>query len=90
MLNLSNLAEEVQIASRSRIEYKKGDFVDESLATTESNIEETIKRLIDEFHKTPEEIFHALKNQTVDLVFTAHPTQAVRRSLLKKYARFEF
>ncbi len=28
----------------------------------------------------------ALCNQTVDLVLTAHPTQALRASLLKKYA----
>ncbi|KAF2287321.1 hypothetical protein GH714_039624 [Hevea brasiliensis] len=37
--------------------------------------------------KSPEEVFDALKNQTVDLVFTAHPTQSVRRSLLQKHAR---
>jgi hypothetical protein len=29
----------------------------------------------------------ALCNQTVELVFTAHPTQAFRQSLLKKYAK---
>jgi hypothetical protein len=29
----------------------------------------------------------ALCSQTVDLVFTAHPTQAFRQSLLKKYAK---
>ncbi|KMZ58570.1 Phosphoenolpyruvate carboxylase [Zostera marina] len=38
-------------------------------------------------NKSPQEIFDALKNQTVDLVFTAHPTQAIRRSLLQKHAR---
>ncbi|KAL0837620.1 LOW QUALITY PROTEIN: hypothetical protein Bca101_089510 [Brassica carinata] len=45
MLNLANLAEEVQIAYRRRIKkLKKGDFVDESPAATESDIEETFKR----------------------------------------------
>lgn len=88
MLNLVNLAEEVQIAHSRRIKLKKGDFADENLATTESDIEETFKRLVVDLHKSPQEIFDALKNQTVDLVFTAHPTQAIRRSLLQKHARF--
>ncbi|XP_047950340.1 phosphoenolpyruvate carboxylase 2-like [Salvia hispanica] len=87
MLNLANLAEEVQIAYRRRIKLKKNDFSDEASATTESNIEETLKRLVGQLNKTPEEVFEALKNQTVDLVLTAHPTQSVRRSLLQKHAR---
>ncbi|MBA0580125.1 hypothetical protein Gorai_022357, partial [Gossypium raimondii] len=87
MLNLANLAEEVQIAYRRRIKLKKGDFADENSATTESDIEETLKRLVVDLKKSPEEVFDALKNQTVDLVFTAHPTQSVRRSLLQKHGR---
>ncbi|KAL3754736.1 hypothetical protein ACJRO7_001923 [Eucalyptus globulus] len=87
MLNLANLAEEVQIAHRRRIKLKKGDFADEASATTESDIEETFKRLVGQLKKSPEEVFSALKNQTVDLVLTAHPTQSVRRSLLQKHAR---
>jgi phosphoenolpyruvate carboxylase len=86
MLNLANLAEEVQIAYRRRIKLKKGVFTDESNATTESDIEETLKKLVS-LGKSPEEVFDALKNQTVDLVFTAHPTQSVRRSLLQKHGR---
>lgn len=89
MLNLENLAEEVQIAYRRRIKLlKKGDFCDENSAITESDIEETFKRLVTELNKSPEEVFDALKNQTVDLVLTAHPTQSVRRSLLQKHGRF--
>ncbi|KAJ0715654.1 putative phosphoenolpyruvate carboxylase [Helianthus annuus] len=87
MLNLANLAEEVQIAYRRRIKLKKGDFGDEANATTESDIEETLKKLVLKLKKSPEEVFDALKNQTVDLVFTAHPTQSVRRSLLQKHGR---
>ncbi|KAH7533191.1 hypothetical protein FEM48_Zijuj04G0104000 [Ziziphus jujuba var. spinosa] len=86
MLNLANLAEEVQIAYRRRIKLKKGDFADEASATTESDIEETIKRLVVQLKKSPQEVFDELKNQTVDLVLTAHPTQSVRRSLLQKHA----
>ncbi|KAL2331628.1 hypothetical protein Fmac_019209 [Flemingia macrophylla] len=88
MLNLANLAEEVQIAYRRRIKLlKKGDFADENSAMTESDIEETFKRLVTQLGKTPQEVFDALKNQTVDLVLTAHPTQSVRRSLLQKHGR---
>ncbi|KAL0906835.1 hypothetical protein M5K25_025361 [Dendrobium thyrsiflorum] len=87
MLNLSNLAEEVQIAHRRRIKPKKGDFADEASATTESDADETFKRLVGRFKKSPQEVFDALKNQTVDLVFTAHPTQSIRRSLLQKHGR---
>ncbi|CAN1123239.1 Phosphoenolpyruvate carboxylase 2 [Linum perenne] len=87
MLTLANLAEEVQIAYRRRIKLKKGDFADENSATTESDIEETFKKLTSQLKKSPEEVFDALKNQTVDLVFTAHPTQSVRRSLLQKHGR---
>ncbi|KAM7498628.1 hypothetical protein LguiA_023042 [Lonicera macranthoides] len=87
MLNLANLAEEVQIAHRRRNKLKKGGFTDESNATTESDIEETLKKLVGQLKKSPEEVFDALKNQTVDLVFTAHPTQSVRRSLLQKHGR---
>ncbi|CAD6229763.1 unnamed protein product [Miscanthus lutarioriparius] len=87
MLILANLAEEVQIAYRRRIKLKKGDFVDENSATTESDIEETLKRLMHQLKKSPLEVFDALKNQTVDLVLTAHPTQSVRRSLLQKHGR---
>ncbi|XP_073302065.1 phosphoenolpyruvate carboxylase-like [Primulina huaijiensis] len=87
MLNLANLAEEVQLAYRRRIKKKRGDYTDENSAATESDIEETLKRLVVDLKKSPQEIFYALKNQTVDLVFTAHPTQSVRRSLLQKHGR---
>nr|AAD31452.1 phosphoenol pyruvate carboxylase [Lotus corniculatus] len=87
MLNLANLAEEVQISRRRRNKLKKGDFADENNATTESDIEETLKKLVFKLKKSPQEVFDALKNQTVDLVLTAHPTQSVRRSLLQKHAR---
>lgn len=87
MLNLANLAEEVQIAYRRRSKLKKRDLSDEASATTESDLEETLRRLVGQLNKSPEEVFDAIKNQTVDLVLTAHPTQSVRRSLLQKHAR---
>lgn len=69
MLNLANLAEEVLIAYRRRIKLKKGDFADEASATTESDIEETLMRLVVQLKKSPEEVFYALKNQTVDFPY---------------------
>ncbi|CAL5380510.1 unnamed protein product [Camellia sinensis] len=87
MLNLANLVEEVQIACCRRIKLKNGDFADGSLTMIELDIEETLKRLVGELKKSPEEVFDALKNRTVDLVFTAHPTQSVHRSLLQKHGR---
>jgi phosphoenolpyruvate carboxylase len=87
MLNLANLAEEVQIAYRRRVKLKKGAFADENSALTESDIEETFKRLVVDLKKSPAEVFDALKSQTVDLVLTAHPTQSVRQSLLQKHSR---
>ncbi|KAL6212035.1 hypothetical protein ACLB2K_017258 [Fragaria x ananassa] len=83
----SNLAEEVQIAYRRRIKLKKGDFVDEAHATTESDIEETFKKLVGQVNKSPQEVFDELKKQTVDLVLTAQPTQCVRGSLLQKHGK---
>ncbi|KAH7279605.1 hypothetical protein KP509_37G026100 [Ceratopteris richardii] len=87
MLNLTNLAEEVQIAQRRRVKLKKREFGDENSAITESDLEETFRKLVNDLKKSPTDIFEALKSQTVDLVLTAHPTQAIRRSLLQKHCR---
>ncbi|EFJ19066.1 hypothetical protein SELMODRAFT_111216 [Selaginella moellendorffii] len=88
MLNLGNLAEEVQFSCRKASAVRRsGDIGDENSAATESNLEETFRRLMSDVGKTPDEIFQALKRQTVDLVLTAHPTQSIRRSLLQKHAR---
>uniref|UniRef100_A0A7C9D1R8 Phosphoenolpyruvate carboxylase n=1 Tax=Opuntia streptacantha TaxID=393608 RepID=A0A7C9D1R8_OPUST len=88
MLNLANLAEEVQISHPKRVRnLKKGNLAKESLPINESDIEQTLRRLIVDLKIPPQEVFETLKNQTVELVFTAHPTQSVRRSLLQKHAR---
>lgn len=87
MLNLTNLAEEVQIAFRRRVKLKQREFGDENSAITESDLEETFRRLVTDLKKSPMEVFEALKSQTVDLVLTAHPTQSIRRSLLQKHGR---
>jgi phosphoenolpyruvate carboxylase len=89
MLSLANIAEEVQMAYRNRAETDRrgGGFADEASASTESDIDETLQRLVVGLGKTPREVFDALRAQTIDIVLTAHPTQSVRRSLLQKHAR---
>lgn len=37
----------------------------------------------------PEEIFDALKSQTVEIVLTAHPTEVNRRTMLRKFRRIK-
>lgn len=87
MLNLANLAEEIQMVYQKKMEAsRRGGFADEASAPTESDIDETFQRLVRGLGKTPREVFDALRSQTIDLVFTAHPTQSVRRSLLEKHA----
>ncbi|KAK7290028.1 hypothetical protein RIF29_04142 [Crotalaria pallida] len=68
VLNLANLAEEVQISRRRRNKVKKGNFADETNATSELDIEETLKRLVFDLKKSPQEVFDALKNPTVEKV----------------------
>jgi len=67
---------------------KKGDFAYENSAMTGSNIEETLKRLVTQLKKTPQEVFDALMNQTMDLVLIANPTQSIHKSLLQKHGRY--
>eukprot|EP00892_Ulva_mutabilis_P004795 jgi/Ulvmu1/2688/UM014_0144.1 len=69
MLNLHNLSENV-VAS---VKHCNG-----------AQLEEAFTMLRDS-GKTPEDLYKALTEQSVDLVFTAHPTQAMRGSVRKKY-----
>ncbi|KVH88808.1 Phosphoenolpyruvate carboxylase [Cynara cardunculus var. scolymus] len=80
MLNLANLAKEVQIAYRRRIKLKRGDLADEASAPTEPNIEETFKRLVGQLKISPQKVFDSLKNQTVDIIQAAFHTNEIRRT----------
>jgi phosphoenolpyruvate carboxylase len=44
--------------------------VDENSATTESDIKETLKRLMHQLKKSSLEVFNALKNQSAALILT--------------------
>jgi len=78
LLNLHNISEAVHLTNVARA---SRDEVEHSTRTTN----ESMKRLIHDHGVKPDEIYKALCSQTVDLVMTAHPTQALRRSVLKKY-----
>lgn len=78
MCNLANLAEHVHRIRRRRA-YERG----ESSLLTSFYLHKVVKAM--EESGTPlEQIRTQLATQTVEMVLTAHPTQAVRRSLLAK------
>lgn len=79
LLSLHNLTEEI-VTARVETAQRLGDVEFSTRSTNKS-----FQYLINQKKVAPEEIHAALCGQTVDLVFTAHPTQALRHSLLKKY-----
>lgn len=82
MLNLHNLSEDISNAQAERAA-RMGEV---EMSTRSTN--RSFKKLITERDDvSPEDIYQALCKQEVELVFTAHPTQALRGSLLKKYAK---
>ena len=80
MVNLHNLTEEVANSQRER-QMRLGDVGRGAVKTTHGTLE-----ALSDAGIAPEVIYKTLCEQTVDLVFTAHPTQALRRSMLKNYA----
>jgi len=80
MLNLHNLTEEVNNNQIGRA-VCLGDM---DSPTRDTNV--SLIKLTSQNGYTPQQVYEALCNQTVELVLTAHPTQALRASLLRKYA----
>ncbi|SFC11869.1 Phosphoenolpyruvate carboxylase, type 1 [Marinospirillum celere] len=75
-LNLANAAEQ-HYRARERVveDYRRGE-------------QPGFSRLLEELKAqgiTSQQIFEALKTQQVELVFTAHPTEVSRRTLIQKY-----
>lgn len=78
MCNLANLAEHVHRVRRRRA-FERG----ESSILIHFSIEQISTELLQK-GRSAADIREQLVNQTVEMVLTAHPTQAVRRSLLDK------
>lgn len=75
-LNLSNIAEQYHRVHRRR--------TNESLGIYQNPVGDLLGRLAKEGF-TPEQMVNSLKGQSIELVLTAHPTEVVRRSLIRKY-----
>ncbi|KAL4538926.1 hypothetical protein Ndes2526B_g02798 [Nannochloris sp. 'desiccata'] len=84
LLSLHNLTEEI-VTARLEKAQRVGDAEQSTRSTNKS-----LQRLVEVDKIAPEEIHAAICRQNVELVFTAHPTQALRQSLLKKYSKIRF
>jgi phosphoenolpyruvate carboxylase len=84
LLSLHNLTEEI-VTARLEKAQRVGDAEQSTRSTNKS-----LQRLVEVDKIPPEEIHAAICKQNVELVFTAHPTQALRQSLLKKYSKIRY
>ncbi len=75
-LNLSNIAEQYHRVHRRRSNESKGIY--------KNPVGDLLLRLKEQSF-TSEQMVEALRDQAIDLVLTAHPTEVVRRSLIRKY-----
>ncbi|AEF55679.1 phosphoenolpyruvate carboxylase [Marinomonas posidonica] len=75
-LNLSNIAEQYHRVHRRR--------TNESLGVYHNPVGDLLERLAKQNY-TSEQMIEALQGQSIELVLTAHPTEVVRRSLIRKY-----
>ena len=75
-LNLSNIAEQYHRVHRRRSNESKGIY--------KNPVGDLLLRLKEQ-NFTADQMVEALRDQAIDLVLTAHPTEVVRRSLIRKY-----
>ena len=75
-LNLSNIAEQYHRVHRRR--------TNESLGVYHNPVGDLLTRLSKQ-NFTAEQMIASLQSQSIELVLTAHPTEVVRRSLIRKY-----
>lgn len=78
-LNLANLAEQQHRVRKKRLYEERG-----SKKLQRYSLEETFETLV-KSKQSPAKIFQAVLSQRIDLVFTAHPTESLRRSVIHKH-----
>lgn len=80
-LTMANIAENHHRQRRRRL------FLSNPEASPQRwSLEETMQQLLQKGF-TPEKLYETILSQKVELVLTAHPTEAVRRTLLQKYVQ---
>jgi phosphoenolpyruvate carboxylase len=79
-LNLANVAEQHHRVRRRRA-YQR----DPAARPQPASIEEALPRLAEAM--SPDELYRAVATLGIELVFTAHPTEIMRRTLQQKYRR---
>jgi phosphoenolpyruvate carboxylase len=88
MLNLVNAAEVHhrfrRLRQNERLMFQQSGVAG-PLPNVEDSIRGTIDALLESGDATPQQILDQLRNQKVEIVLTAHPTQVQRKSLLRKY-----
>ena len=80
-LNLANIAEQHHRVRRRR-EHER----DPGGRPQQGSIQEALPRLLSE-RLTPDALYEAVSRLRIELVFTAHPTEIMRRTLQHKYNR---
>jgi phosphoenolpyruvate carboxylase len=80
-LNLANIAEQHHRIRRRR-EYQRNPSAPPQIGSCD----ETFGRLI-RSGVSPDRLYDAVSRMRVELVFTAHPTEVTRRTLMQKYGR---
>ncbi len=78
--SLANIAEQHHRVRRSRAWVR-----DPETGPLRGSLEEFFKRMTPEV--SADQLHETIRNLDIELVFTAHPTEVMRRSLLKKYNR---
>lgn len=74
-LNLANIAEQ-----QHKLSWRREDAEDNQV---DGLLDDVFDRIFDQVQDTP--LNQALSNITVELVLTAHPTEIIRRTLIRKY-----
>ena len=80
-LNLANIAEQ-----HHRVRRRRAYSRDPSAPPQRASCQAAFRSLIDD-GVTPDELYHAVSSQRIELVLTAHPTEVTRRTLLRKFNR---